>query len=367
MLALAIIVVALLALFSQGVTAQAGLSLDSDGDGCTDGEELGPSPQLGGMRDLNNPWDFFDTPPRDNSITVADILRIVVHFGTYEALPHSGYDPWFDRGPPVSGGDPWDLSEPDGAVSVGDILFTITQFGHHCDALEPPPPPPDFDALFEGMTGHTVGELEEWFELNLASRSISQHLQDGTLSIACQTENATMYALNIDPPDWGSEGTLDPDNLPTWMDDIPTGDSDPEVPPAGDCMSGALTSSQRTASSHNSCSKSAWVGMASILGIPMDTLAEARAKTWCETTNWILATIVGLIKVRLVPPFSADLLASAFHADTNIDYSYADARAHLAQGRCAAGVGVHGAIDTHGLGTQYWLDVSLSPGLYCRE
>jgi hypothetical protein len=65
-------------------TAHAGKvdpTVDPDNDGCTTDEELGSNQLLGGRRDLNNHFDFFDTPPRDNTISVVDISRIVAHFG----------------------------------------------------------------------------------------------------------------------------------------------------------------------------------------------------------------------------------------------------------------------------------------------
>lgn len=38
--------------------------IDSDGDQCSDQEELGPDPHLGGQRDPHNPYDFASVPPQ---------------------------------------------------------------------------------------------------------------------------------------------------------------------------------------------------------------------------------------------------------------------------------------------------------------
>src|SRR3990170_5888734 len=59
---------------------------DTDGDGCSDGKELGDDATRGGRRDPNNGWDFFDTPDsagaRDSVISGGDIARLVSRFGT---------------------------------------------------------------------------------------------------------------------------------------------------------------------------------------------------------------------------------------------------------------------------------------------
>jgi hypothetical protein len=106
------------------------LEPDSDGDSCADARELGPDEQLGGRRDPNNPWDFYDVDG-DGIVTVAgDILAVAAAFG-----PGHGpaYAPALDRSPPGPSADPWDLGQPDGAITIlDDVYGAAAQFGHHC-------------------------------------------------------------------------------------------------------------------------------------------------------------------------------------------------------------------------------------------
>jgi TolB protein len=123
--------------------------IDTEGDGCADGEELGATAALGGGRNPTFFWDFFDvpTPPsytRDRAVSVADISAVVARFGAARPggppdkstalaeaqsappLPpayHAGYD----RTPNGSLTGP-----PDGAISVQDIGRAVAQFGHSC-------------------------------------------------------------------------------------------------------------------------------------------------------------------------------------------------------------------------------------------
>ncbi|MGB2694265.1 MAG: flexitail domain-containing putative surface protein, partial [Dehalococcoidia bacterium] len=120
------------------------LAPDTDHDGCADSRELGTQGSLGGARNPDFFWDFFDTPDatnvRDRIISAGDILRLVFRFGStgnaaidpLSMPPGSGYHPAFDRSAPTPGGDPWDLNAADGSISAGDILFVVKQFGHTC-------------------------------------------------------------------------------------------------------------------------------------------------------------------------------------------------------------------------------------------
>ena len=108
---------------------------DSDGDGCTDFAEKGPDETVGGLRDIQNPWDFFDVlggggSPPDGIIDLPnDILGVIQHFSPSGAEP---YDVIFDRGP-SSGPNPWNMTAPDGVIDLpNDIMGVIMQFNHDC-------------------------------------------------------------------------------------------------------------------------------------------------------------------------------------------------------------------------------------------
>lgn len=129
------------------------VALDSDLDGCTDRAETGANLTLGGQRDPASFWDLMDVwtgspPTRDKSITVGDIVPVVVRFGAVrgstptkeEALGEAltpppsmtGYHADYDRGGPIPGQHPWNLLPPNGSITVGDISAVVGQFGHTC-------------------------------------------------------------------------------------------------------------------------------------------------------------------------------------------------------------------------------------------
>lgn len=121
---------------------------DTDRDGCTNGQELGPDAAFGGQRNPNKFWDVFDTPDaantRDAIISTGDILRVVARFGTtgvpgspLDAPAPTGYHAAFDRSPPVPGDHAWALNGPDGAVTTGDVFASVVQFGHTCAGSPP--------------------------------------------------------------------------------------------------------------------------------------------------------------------------------------------------------------------------------------
>ncbi len=112
---------------------------------------------LGGERDPNNFWDFYDVPTgvslvRDGEISGLDIFGVILHFNTTDSgkgdfdrnsdplstpnpfVPgedRQNYHPAFDRGPPV-GPNVWNQGPADGAVAAPDIFAVIAQFGHTC-------------------------------------------------------------------------------------------------------------------------------------------------------------------------------------------------------------------------------------------
>jgi len=132
---------------------------DTDNDGCSDVEENGPSPSVGGQRDYLNFWDFFDVPTgsalqRDKAIGAGDLAALVARFGANDATPgdfdrdddprsmpnpeqlpsgrRENYHPAFDRGGTLSGGNPWELAAADGFIGASDLAGMVIQFGHNC-------------------------------------------------------------------------------------------------------------------------------------------------------------------------------------------------------------------------------------------
>lgn len=142
----------------QAAPASAKL-LDSDGDGCTDAQEFGPQVSLGGQRNPNNFWDFFDVPvgelPRNQAVDAFDIGAVVLRFGAFveppptktEALAQAlsapadmtSYHAAYDRGGPIPGQNLWNLLAPDGAINAFDIGAVVVQFGHTCWHETPTP------------------------------------------------------------------------------------------------------------------------------------------------------------------------------------------------------------------------------------
>ena len=127
--------------------------VDTDGDGCSDKQELGFQPLLGGQRDPESFWDFFDVPvgepaERDGRVNILDIGAIVTRFGSAretpptkeealaEALspppPAPAYHAASDRGGPIPGQELWNLLPPDGSIDITDLGAAVVQFGHTC-------------------------------------------------------------------------------------------------------------------------------------------------------------------------------------------------------------------------------------------
>jgi len=109
---------------------------DTDGDGCSDGQEEGTNPIMGGDRDSLNEWDYYDVigpmaGPPDGVIDLAnDILGVILHFSPDGSPP---YDVQYDRGVGGPGGSWVNTQPPDGVVDLpNDILGVILQFQHNC-------------------------------------------------------------------------------------------------------------------------------------------------------------------------------------------------------------------------------------------
>ena len=103
---------------------------DSDGDGCSDGRELGPEETLGGRRDPENPWDFYDVNGDGTVNIVDDVLAVASAYGR---AGEANYDAALDRSPAAANAYRWDMGPPDGAINVfDDVLGVALQVGHSC-------------------------------------------------------------------------------------------------------------------------------------------------------------------------------------------------------------------------------------------
>lgn len=130
---------------------------DDDGDGCPNVQELSANPMLGGQRDPDNYWDFYDVPwrtgARDGSVSVFDLFSVLARWGTTDrrgtasvnrwsdpSLPPapSGYHPAFDRSPPARGDKLWEVRGPDGQIGGVDFFAVLAQMGHECVGYQAP-------------------------------------------------------------------------------------------------------------------------------------------------------------------------------------------------------------------------------------
>jgi hypothetical protein len=102
---------------------------DTDGDGCSDTEELGPDPNKGGDRDPNNFWDFFELTG-NKAIDLSDTLEVLDYFGAPGTSPVGNLR---DRFIPDSD-KPWRTDEGNNGVDLNDALANLKSFGHSCAA-----------------------------------------------------------------------------------------------------------------------------------------------------------------------------------------------------------------------------------------
>ena len=142
----------------------------TDGDGCTDSQELGLSRVNGGDRDPLSPWDFYDVPvpaltagdpsgTRNLVINLSDVAAIILYIGTTNGgganingvsyntdLNGNGvFDGIeYDRMPSANIAKKWRSQAPNGAVSLQDAAVAISSVGDHC-AVAPSPPRDDVD------------------------------------------------------------------------------------------------------------------------------------------------------------------------------------------------------------------------------
>jgi hypothetical protein len=103
---------------------------DSDGDGCTDAEELGPNKALGGQRDPLNFWEFLDFTG-DANVDLSDALAVLDKFGCNPG--DACYDSLLDRNAPDPQKPRRSAQATDG-IDLTDALVNLQQFGHSCSA-----------------------------------------------------------------------------------------------------------------------------------------------------------------------------------------------------------------------------------------
>jgi hypothetical protein len=105
---------------------------DSDRDGCTNQQELGPNELLGGRRSPSNPSDFFDpdkTPASLRRHRIGDVLAVIGKYFVDVSDPPS-YSTQYDRtylGPNV-----WNLGLPNGQIRIDDVLAAVGSYFHDC-------------------------------------------------------------------------------------------------------------------------------------------------------------------------------------------------------------------------------------------
>jgi hypothetical protein len=104
-------------------------SPDSDGDGCSDSQELGDSPLAGGLRDPGNAWDFFDVTS-DRTVDLLDALSVLQWFGSAPGAPAANAHDRYVPDP----SQPWRTAEADDGVDLEDALAVLASFGANCTA-----------------------------------------------------------------------------------------------------------------------------------------------------------------------------------------------------------------------------------------
>ncbi|MDZ4279106.1 MAG: flexitail domain-containing putative surface protein, partial [Dehalococcoidia bacterium] len=124
---------------NAGCSVDAHVGSDLDHDGCTYDEETGPDEGLGGQRDPDNRWDFYDIDGNRTVDLFGDIFGVAFAFG--QELGGPDYSPEKDRSlPPTAKVEPdpakrqpWDMRVPDGVIDLFvDVFGVALQFGHEC-------------------------------------------------------------------------------------------------------------------------------------------------------------------------------------------------------------------------------------------
>jgi len=141
---------------------------DSDGDGCTDAQEIGDDPKKGGDRNPFFPYDFFDVPVpnvdpipngvRDKAVNMSDVFYVLFYAGTSptRGANANGVAYNSDKGVDTNGDGIWDIppdeipdgrdydrspswpfsDAPDNGVTMADVFTVLAQAGTSC--VNPP-------------------------------------------------------------------------------------------------------------------------------------------------------------------------------------------------------------------------------------
>lgn len=103
------------------------MSPDTDGDGCSDGEEAQASPLFGGERDAGEWWDFFDING-DQIVDLTDAIDVLGFFGDDGTSVPANLR---DRASPDML-KPWRTAETDDGIDLNDAIVSLQSFGHDC-------------------------------------------------------------------------------------------------------------------------------------------------------------------------------------------------------------------------------------------
>jgi hypothetical protein len=134
--------------------------IDTDTDGCADGEEFKTAQSQGGLRNPTDLNDFFDVPTpangpngadgkptlgaaavRNKAIALTDVGVVLAYVGRLSTNPAYTADnngdglmdgAQLDRAPSMIPGKPWRSGAPNGAVSLQDVGVNLAQVGHNC-------------------------------------------------------------------------------------------------------------------------------------------------------------------------------------------------------------------------------------------
>lgn len=206
--------------------------MDTDGDGCSDLEELGSDPTVGGARRPNYRWDFYDPSANGSVDLFDDILEIAYAFGQGPGGPD--YSVAKDRSSPQSGMEVWDLGPPDGNIGLfDDILGAAFQFGHTCDGKAEFPEALAFltgvsslDALEQLINGDFAPILQAQMIAGQGGGGIAAgQTFPGGYTIVCVYADG---AIAVAPPD---APPLTPMPAPTLDSDVPESEETPNAAP----------------------------------------------------------------------------------------------------------------------------------------